>query len=84
MIAPEILSVLNSFMPYKDIVVRPPFLIVYDATRAATEHQNGGIRQYKTEKRMFRVLNDPGLPKNVVRHGEAMSFVYRRVSYDRP
>ena len=84
MIEPKILPVLNSFMPYNDIVVRPPFLIVYNATRAATYHQNGGIRQYKTEKRMFGVLNDPGLPKNVVRHGEAISFLYRRVSYDRP
>ena len=53
-------------------------------TRAATDQQNGGLRLYKTEKRNFGVLNDPGLPKNAVAHGEAMSFAYRRVSYDRP
>ena len=53
-------------------------------TYAARDHQNGGLRLYKTEKRIFGVQNDPGLPKNVVRYGEAMSFDYRRVSYNRP
>ena len=53
-------------------------------TRAATDQQNGGLRLYKPEKRNFGVLNDPGLPKNAIRHGEAISFVNRRVSNDLP
>ena len=52
--------------------------------RAVTEHQNDSLRPSKIEKRVFGVLNDPGLPKNAIRHGEAMSFVNRRVSNDLP
>ena len=52
--------------------------------RAVTEHQNDSLRPSKIEKRVFGVPNDPGLPKNAIRHGEAMSFVNRRVSNDLP
>ena len=52
--------------------------------RAVTEHQNDSLRPSKIEKRVFGVLNDPGLPKNAIRHGETMSFVNRRVSNDLP